>query len=333
MGGTSWSASTYSRVTAPKVAAGTGFSYSTSARSTGALKAHELVDPTKKNKAGLNIREARDSVAHPNATPVAVVTDVTGSMASTPEVMQKKLPELFGLLTRRGYCEDASILVGAYGDAEVDRVPLQMSQFESGNELDEAISSVLLEQGGGGNRHEHAALAWYYMAYHTATDAWDKRHKKGFLFFVADEVSGDLTPDQIKRYTGDGEPLGKLDVKSLANAVKEKWDVYVLLIDNLSAQMQGSKKFYTDLFGADHLLILENDEAAVETIALTVGLREGTLDVDDMDDDMKAVGSSAVAIRSATKAVAGLAKLGGAGAVAKVSGGLGHGRTKGAARL
>ena len=333
MGGTSWSVGSYRAATASKIASGTTFGYTSHARATGSIRAHELLDPTKKNAAGLNIREARDSAAHPNATPVAVFSDLTGSMANSPRVVQKKLPELFGLLTRKGYAEDAAIMIGGYGDAEVDRVPLQVSQFESGNEIDLAVDQLFLEGGGGGNFHEHATLLWYYMAYHTATDAWDKRNKKGYLFFVADETAGNLTADQIKRYVGDGEPLGKLDVKSLAEAVKEKWEVYVLLIDNLSAKQQQSQKFYTDLFGADHLLILENDEAVVETIALTVGLREGTLDVDDMDDDMKAVGSSAVAIRSATKAVAGLAKLGGTGAVAKTSGGLGHGGGRGAARL
>jgi len=192
MGLGSWSASSYSKSTASKIASGTTFGYDSTARSTGLYKAHESLDPTVKNADGKQIRESRDSVDHPNSVPIVVGFDATGSMGSVPRVVQKKLSGLFGLLTRKGYVEDPQISITAYGDAECDRVPLQISQFESDNKIDDNLDNLFLEGGGGGNGGETASLLWYYLINHTATDAWDKRGKKGYLFVIADERALDL---------------------------------------------------------------------------------------------------------------------------------------------
>lgn len=339
MGGGSWSTKSYtSRVQASK-AAGTNFQYNTQAQSSGVFKVHPSLDPQAKNGptsplAGKNIRECRDNVDHPNAVAVSVAFDSTGSMSQTPKVVQEKLGELFGMIIRKGYLADPALQIASYGDAKTDRIPLQISQFEAADDkvLDN-LSSLVLEGGGGGNGGESGALAWYYLAYHTATDAWEKRHKRSYAFVIADEVAHTPTAAEIKNLIGDGEPAGPLDLPSLAKAVQEKWEVFILLIDNYSAEIQGSKKFYSNLFGEKNVLVVENDASIAETIALTIGVREGTVDFDDAIDDLKAEGSDALAIRSATQAVAGLAKLGGTGAVAKTSGGLGHGGGRGAARL
>lgn len=339
MGGGSWSTRSYqSRVTASK-AAGTNFQYNTQAQSTGVFKVHPSLDPQVKNGptsvlAGKNIRECRDNVDHPNAVGVSVYFDSTGSMSTLPKEVQEKLGELFGMIVRKGYLADPALMVASYGDAKTDHIPLQISQFEAADDkvLDN-LQNLVLEGNGGGNGGESGALGWYYLAHHTATDAWEKRHKKSYAFFICDEISHTPTAAEVKKLIGDGEPAGPLDLPSLAKAVQEKWEVFILLIDNYSAEIQGSKKFYSDLFGAKNVLVVENNASIVEMIALTIGVREGTVDFDDAIDDLKAAGSDALAIRSATKAVAGLAKLGGTGAVAKTSGGLGHGGGRGAARL
>ena len=93
-------------------------------------------DPQWRNARGERIRESRDSDVHPTATSIAVMFDVTGSMGSIPVVLQKKLPELLGLLPRKAYVTDPQILFGAVGDATCDRVPSQVGQFESDNRMD-----------------------------------------------------------------------------------------------------------------------------------------------------------------------------------------------------
>ncbi len=274
MGNGSWSSATYDSTTARKVSSGTSFAYSSHVASSvprSSWTAHEDLDPKK--------------VAGP-ASPLAGQTN------------------LFGLLLRKGYVEHPQIMMGAYGDHQTDRVPLQVSQFESDNRIDDALDNLFLEGYGGGNGGESQWLAWYYLAAHTATDAWEKRDKKGYAFFIGDEVSITPDPHAVQKFIGDGEPL--VDVsssESLVKALLEKWDAYVFVINNMTAHGQKSIEFYTKLFGTDRVLVVENEEAIAETIALVVGTNEGVIDIDDGVDDLKSLGVSDDTIRQATKAV------------------------------
>ena len=322
MGYGSYSTASYTATTGAKIASGTTFGYDRTARSTGKYEAHESLDPTKKNADGKLIRESRDGADHPNAVPIVVGFDSTGSMASTPRIVQEKLANLFGLLLRKGYVEDPQISIATYGDAFCDRVPLQISQFESDNKIDDNLDNLLLEGGGGGNGGETATLLWYYLNKHVATDAWDKRGKKGYLFVVADEIALDLKPAHIKEFIGvDGEVPAERDLTAvkIAKELQEKWEVFVLLLDNSSAHWQGSKKFYADLFGEKNLIILENDETVSETIGAILGRMENDdLDDDELIDDLVSEGATkSVAQKTATA----IAKLGNApkGSVAKAN--------------
>ena len=76
-----------------------------------------------------------------------------------PRVLQTKLPQLLGLLLRKGYASDPQIMFGAIGDATCDRVPLQVGQFESDNRMDDDLGRIVLEGGGGGQMTESYELA------------------------------------------------------------------------------------------------------------------------------------------------------------------------------
>jgi len=213
MGGGSWSSSTYASTTRSKIDAGTSFGYSSSTRSapTSSWKSHEDLDPVNLKAgpsspfAGQNVRESRDNPEHPLSVPIQVYFDCTGSMGHIPIELQKNLTTLFQLLLTKGYVTDPQVLVGAYGDAtpNYDRVPLQASQFESDNRIDDALDKLFIEGGGGGNGGETSALAWYFGGTHTATDAWDKRGKKGYLFTIGDETTLGLARSAILEHTGD----------------------------------------------------------------------------------------------------------------------------------
>jgi hypothetical protein len=248
--------------------------------------------------------------------------------------MQTKLAGLFGLLLRKGYVEDPQIAISAYGDAFTDRVPLQFSQFESDNRIDDNLDKLFLEGNGGGNRGETSSLAWYYTIHHTATDAWEKRNKKGYLFMIADEVPLEITAEHVKEYIGDDQPLSSLKTEDLAKALQEKWEVYVLLIDNSAAAMQGSEARYIELFGRRHVLIVEDPDNITEIIGLAIGAAEGTVDdLDQAEDDLLEVGANALAIKGAVNAVSKL--IGGAsgGALAKGDADIDLGAGSGSARL
>lgn len=323
MGGGSYSASTYAATTRAKIDNGTAFSYTKSASHAprSAWKAHESLDPKVKAGpgspyAGQPMRESRDNADHPNTVPIIVGNDVTGSMGRIPRVLQEKFKTLTGLLLRQGYVEDPQIAIAAYGDAYCDQVPLQISQFEDDNRMDDNLDNLFIESGGGGNGGETLTLALYYLANHTATDSYEKRGKKGYAFFVADEIALDLLPAHVKDSIGVDEPVGDLSVEGIFKAASEKWDIFILLIDNSAAHWQGSEKFYKNLLGERNVLVVEDPDSVPETIALALGALEGTIDLDeDAASDLRSEGSTAVAIRSAMGATNHLKNFGGGGPV------------------
>lgn len=312
-----WSASSYAATTGVKMTSGKTFGYTNRARSMGVQKPHETLDPLVTAKNGFI--ESRDNDDHPNSVPIILGMDQTGSMGSIPRTVQKKLTGIFDLLMLRGYIEDPQIAITAYGDAYSDpvRTSVQFSNFESDNRIDEALDNLLLWGGGGGNGGETMTGIWYMMN-KVRSDAWEKRNKKGYAFFVADEIALDLLPQHVAEFAGDEQPVGPIDVKGLAQSIQEKWDVYILLIDNAAANMQGSEAFYKKLFGKRKVLVLEDTESVAETIALAIGVNEGTVDLDEAEDDLRSTGSNEVAIQNSTKAIR-LAGLGSGGKVAQVN--------------
>ncbi len=137
---------------------------------------------------GVQFRESRDSDAHPESLAIGVFLDETGSMGSIPDVLVRhKLGELMNTLIAHGV-PDAQVLFGGIGDQYADHSPLQVGQFESGTgELNQWLTKIFLEGGGGGQNMESYALAWLFFARHTSIDCFEKRNQKGFLFTIGDE--------------------------------------------------------------------------------------------------------------------------------------------------
>ena len=157
------------------------------------------------NSRNIDIREARDSEAHPNTFPVQVYLDVTGSMGHIPHNLIKEgLPKMVSKIIQSG-TPDIALLFGAIGDHECDNFPLQVSQFESGDEeLDMWLTRSYLEGGGGGNMGESYPLAWYFAANHVETDHKDKRGGKGVVITIGDEPFLKHYPQSaIKQMMGD----------------------------------------------------------------------------------------------------------------------------------
>lgn len=290
MGSGHWSSSTFDNVTRARMEAGSNFSYDRDVKQGRAQGPHPDLDPSLAGADGRNIRESRDNPDHPLSTPIVVGFDSTGSMGSVPRTVQAKLSRLFGLLMGRAYATDPQICIATYGDATCDRVPLQVSQFESDNRIDENLDNLYLEGGGGGNNGETSQLLFYYLAHHTATDAWDKRRKRGYAFIIADEKQVPIKSSHVRRFIGDRKPLGPVDERSLAQAVSERWDVKILLIDNYSAQMQHSREYYSALFGDRAIIDIQDPAAIAETIAAVIGFEEGRAAEDIREDLLRAAG-------------------------------------------
>ena len=176
---------------------------------------------------GIHLREARDSDVHPNTFPVIIGLDMTGSMHDIPVMLIKDgLPKIVSSIIQGGV-KDVALLFIAIGDHEVDGVPLQIGQFESGDEeLDLWLTRTYPEGGGGANEGESYGLLHNFAANNIVTDAWEKRKQKGVLIMIGDEPSLDYYPDAVmKEITGNPQAKGFTQDEVLEK-VREKWHVF-----------------------------------------------------------------------------------------------------------
>jgi hypothetical protein len=284
MGSGRWSTNVYDAAARFRAATGaSAFAYSDG----GATTVHQLLDPC-----GVT-RESRDSAEHPQSLAIAVLFDVTGSMRHVPRVLQAKLPQLLGLVLRHGYAEHPQILFGAIGDATCDRAPLQVGQFESDNRMDDDLGRILLEGGGGGQKTESYELALYFMARHSSIDCHEKRGKRGYLFIIGDEMAYPRVKQaEVRRIIGDGLQAD-IPLAEIVGEVQRKWDTYYILPEG--ASYAGDREvlaFWRRLLG-QNVIELADLDAVCETIALTIGLGEAAIDLDEGLADLQDVGSAA----------------------------------------
>jgi len=306
MGGSSYSSDAFtSRLKSVRDSGASYFCHTADVRSgKKAVGCHESLDPKKANKAGVKIRESRDSDTHPESLAISVLFDVTGSMGMVPGKLVDKLNKLMSGLIEKGYVKHPHVMFGAIGDATCDAVPLQVGQFEAGNEMDSTLANIYIEGGGGGQTRESYELAMYYMSKYTSMDCLDKRGKKGYLFLVGDEMPyEEVKPGEVKEFIGDAMQSA-LPIEKLLEELREKFEVFWIYPHEGSYWGGGDSKevkYLRKLFG-QQLISLEKAEDVCELLVMTIGAAEG-YDVHDIGKDLVSVGASADSVKRASKAV------------------------------
>ncbi len=289
MGGTAWSDAHYrSRAAHLRATGRSAFGYDEDIRA-GRCTAgvHDQMDPARL-KGGC--RESRDSDRHPTSNAVAVLFDVTGSMQQVPRILQKSLCTLMGLCLRKGYLSDPAILVGAVGDATCDRVPLQVGQFESGNEIENDLNRLFLEGGGGGQQTESYELALYFLARKTSIDCLEKRGRKGYAFLIGDEMPYPrVKRKEVKQVFGDVLEAD-IPLRAILEEVREKYELYFIL-PNLTSYYHDRKIFghWQKLLG-QNAVRLDDPSGISELIAATIGLAEDAVAIGDLTNDLADAG-------------------------------------------
>ena len=246
---------------------------------------------------GVKWRESRDSDEHPESNAIVVAFDVTGSMGRIPRVLQTKLPKLHGLLQRKGYINHPQLLFADIGDSYTDRAPLQVGQFESDNRMDEDLEHIWLEGAGGGQMHEGYEMFLYFLARKTAIDCQEKRGKKGYAFIVGDEMSYTAaTRRHVKDILGDTIEAD-VPLKQLVEEAQKHYNIFFLMPKTASYFDSNPEifDFWRDLLG-ERAVALDDEAAVCETIALAIGLNEGTVDLARGLADLEEVANSKTAI-------------------------------------
>ncbi len=276
MGSGRWAPETYADRAAVRAKAGADvFAYSNRARQSGQMVVHQTLDPQ-----GMQLRESRDSVEHPNSNAIIISLDVTGSMGRVVRGIHANLPQLHELLLGHKYISDPQICFAAVGDATCDRVPLQVGQFESDNRMDENLENMILEGGGGGQTTESYELMLYVAARHTAIDCWEKRQKKGYLFVIGDELAYPaVSANQVRTLIGP-ELQTDLPLMELVAEVQQRYHVYFIVPGGASHGHDPKiLEFWERTLGADRVITLKDPGETSECIALTIGMNEGAIDM------------------------------------------------------
>jgi len=231
---------------------------------------HPLMNPH-----GVRLREARDSVEHPNSLGIAFALDVTGSMGGIPDLLaRKELPSFMKILLACGV-QDPQLLFLAVGDATCDNAPLQVGQFESSAELmDQWLTWSFLEGGGGGQNTESYELALYFLAQHTEMDCVVKRNRRGYMFMTGDELPyPEVSHRQVDGIVGDR--LDKdLPVESVIAVLEKSYHPFFLVPD-LDRRARCERR-WRDLLG-DHVICMESAEDTCYVAAGIVALSEGVV--------------------------------------------------------
>lgn len=148
--------------------------------------------------------ECRDSKEHPNSMAIGIDMDVTRSRGNDAAIVYEKIPGFIGRLVMTGLVKHPTISWGAIGDATSgDHAPVQIGQFEADKRIDEVLSKVWLEEGGGGTGKESYELNAFYRARCSQLDCVKKRGEKGLLFITGDESPyPKVAKDQVKAWLG-----------------------------------------------------------------------------------------------------------------------------------
>ena len=303
MGTTLWSDNHYRKRAAHLRASGrTAFGYDDDIRAQRvAAQVNPLMDPAKLSG---GYRESRDSDAHPVSNAVAVLFDVTGSMQQVPRILQKNLCTLFSLLLRRGYLQDPAVLVGGVGDATCDLAPLQVGQFESGNEIEDDLSRLFLEGGGGAQKTESYELALYFLARKTAIDCQLKRGRKGYAFLIGDELPyRRVKRREVEHVFGD-KLQADIPVRDIIAEAREKFEIYYIL-PNLTSYYNDPEilQCWRNLLG-QNVLRLDDPAGISELIASTIGLSENAVGWNDLPQELHKAGASKQVAKSVSAALA-----------------------------
>lgn len=267
MGGSSWDSGRYSNAKSTRAAKGVDdFHYSKTASTT-----HSNLDPMRINSKPFGKLEARDSAAHPLSLPILVCFDVTGSNLDRAGDVQKKLPTLMTLLQK--YLPDPQVAVAANDDFNcIGAQSIQISDFESGNEVDEHIRSIRLTGAGGGNGGESYDLLLYAAARKTVTDSLEKRGKKGYIFLYADEpMFTHVQKSEVLATFGDVIERD-IPIAEIIEEVRRSWNLFVVW--PIRGYATAREQFRT-LFTEDEVIESQHPNMLAELIASTVGLFEG----------------------------------------------------------
>jgi hypothetical protein len=259
---------------------------------------HKSLDPK---------RYVTDKMTCDLKNPIVFALDVTGSMGDWTKVVYDKMPMFYGQLMVQGYLTFPAISFCAVGDAVADDAPLQVAEFGQGRQIDQSISKMYLEGGGGGGFTES-----YELAAHFYSTYFDNRYAElPFFFITGDEKYYETVKSaQLKEVFGAGAPGVNLDLNGKAEweKLKKKFNVFHIHKPYYDPKNDVIVKAqWAEAIGKEHILEIDDAKAVIDVVLGAIAIVSGSRDLKGYIKDMQDRGQSQERIEMVTAALKELA--------------------------
>ncbi|MDQ7821292.1 MAG: hypothetical protein RDV48_00720 [Candidatus Eremiobacteraeota bacterium] len=231
-------------------------------------------------------------------SPIACILDVTGSMGNWSKTIYDKLPLFFGEIEKQGYLPDPAISFAAVGDVYSDRAPLQICNFSQSKELDDFLSRIWLEGGGGGQYFESYELMAYFYLHHCIL----KKPEQSFMFICGDEgFYKEIDPKMVKEHFGDH--IEKCDSRKVIESLRKKFNVFLIHKPYGAGGSDTENKIlrqWQEVLG-ERVLMLSDPKAIIDVMLGAVALTSKSRDLDSYLVDMKKRGQTSKRLNDVEK--------------------------------
>lgn len=205
----------------------------------------------------------------------------------------------YGQLLMQKYLSEPAISLCAIGDCNSDEVPFQVSNFSQGMDIDNLISKLYLEGGGGGSFYESYELGAYFYTMRTVF----QNTEVPFFFLTGDEGYYDNMPADIVKKIFYTDVKKELKSKERWQLLKKKFNVFLIKKPYEGPNEEKILKQWNETLGEERVLMISHPKACIDVILGAIALTTGSRDIDGYVEDMRTRGQSDERIEEVTKAL------------------------------
>lgn len=212
----------------------------------------------------------------------------------------------YGQIKMNDYLKDPAISFCAIGDVAFDRAPLQVTNFGQGSQLDQLISKIYLERGGGNNIQESYELAAFFYANHCELPKSDL----SYFFITGDEnFYENITGASLSKIFGVHAErynfnMPKIPSQEVWSLLLKKFNVFHLHKNyKKKDQDENILEHWLNALGRERILEIQTPKACIDVILGAIAITSGSRTLETYVDDMKVRGQDDERIKEVRNAL------------------------------
>ena len=212
------------------------------------------------------------------------------------------MPMFYGQVMMQGYLTDPSVSFCAIGDATCDDAPLQITDFGQGVQIDQLLSKIYLEGGGGGGCDESYELAALFYASHCSLEDAEIP----YFFVTGDEHFYTAIPPKIIKEVFNYQSDKKIS-KNVWKELTSKFNVFHLHKEYFQKDEDIEiRNQWKMALGENRILEVQTPKACIDVILGVIALTSGVRTMNEYIEDMRDRGQTEERIDEVKIALKGL---------------------------